>query len=189
MSGVETDEVLAARARAGDADAFGLLVERHIAGLRRLARSVLPEPEDADDAVQDGCLAAWRNVGAYDPARPVRPWLARVVLNAARDLRRKRRVRTTEELPETATSRGPDAFDMVVTAEIRERFAAAVEALPERQRVAVTLFDLEGYAHAEIAALLGVPDGTVRSDLFHARRALRTALGPAYGPRDEGSNE
>lgn len=185
MSGVESDESLAARAQQGDADAFGTLLERHLPGLRRLARSILPEPDDADDAVQDGCLAAWRNVHAYDRGRPVRPWLARVVLNAARDLRRRRRVRATDEVPETAAASGPDALEAAAAAELRAKFAAAVAALPERQRVAVTLFDVEGYAHAEIAALLGVPDGTVRSDLFHARRALRAALGAAYDPREE----
>ena len=57
----------------------------------------------------------------------------------------------------------------------------ALAALPERQRAAVTLFDLEGYAHAEIAGILGVPEGTVRSDVFHARRRLRESLG-LYDP-------
>ena len=59
--------------------------------------------------------------------------------------------------------------------------AAALAQLPHRQRAAVTLFDVEGYAHAEIAAILGVPEGTVRSDVFHARRTLRKAL-RVYGP-------
>jgi RNA polymerase sigma-70 factor, ECF subfamily len=61
---------------------------------------------------------------------------------------------------------------------LRARLDEALAELPERQRVAVTLFDAEGYAHAEIAALLEVPEGTVRSDVFHARRALRLALAP-----------
>ncbi len=185
MGDTETDETLAARARAGDGEACGLLVARHLPGMRRLCRGILLNPDDADDAVQDGCLAAWRNLSAYDPGRPFRPWLARVVLNAARDLRRKSRVRAVEELPETAATEGRDALDLASDAEVRERFARAVAALPERQRLAVTLFDVEGYAHAEIAALLGVPDGTVRSDLFHARRALRAALGSAFDSRRE----
>ena len=64
---------------------------------------------------------------------------------------------------------------------LRFRIQQALAALPERQRAAVTLFDLEGYAHAEIAAVLGIPEGTVRSDVFHARRKLRDALG-VYAP-------
>ena len=64
---------------------------------------------------------------------------------------------------------------------LRARLTEALAQLPERQRIAVTMFDAEGYAHAEIAALLGVPEGTVRSDVFHARRALRDALAPFRG--------
>ena len=66
-------------------------------------------------------------------------------------------------------------------AELRQRLSAALAALPERQRVAIALFDLEGYPHAEIAEVLGIPEGTVRSDVFHARRKLRESLG-VYAP-------
>jgi RNA polymerase sigma-70 factor (ECF subfamily) len=59
---------------------------------------------------------------------------------------------------------------------LREAFTAALARLPERQRMAVVLFDVEGYSHGEIAAVLGIPEGTVRSDVFHARRALREPL-------------
>jgi len=59
---------------------------------------------------------------------------------------------------------------------LRERLDVALAKLPPRQRVAVTMFDAEGYSHSEIADVLGVPEGTVRSDVFHARRALRTSL-------------
>ena len=60
---------------------------------------------------------------------------------------------------------------------IRDKVAAALAELPERQRLAITMFDAEGYAHAEIAEVLGIPEGTVRSDVFHARRSLREKLG------------
>lgn len=171
-------------AAAGDAEAFGRLVEIHAPAARRAARAVLDNAEDADDAAQDGFLAAWRALGSYDPARPFRPWLMRIVLNAARDLRRRRRVRHTEPLPpQQATGAGGPDHD-AGRALLRDRLGTALAALPERQRVAVTLFDAEGYAHAEIAELLGVPEGTVRSDVFHARRALRRALAPY---QEEGS--
>lgn len=185
MSLQETDELLATRARGGDAHAFGALVDRHVASARRLARSLLLDPEDADDAVQDGLLAAWRAIGSYDPLRPFRPWLQRIVLNAARDLRRRRTVRRTEPLPFDRASEGADPAVDAERADLRRRLDEALVQLPERQRVVVTLFDVEGYPHADIAGLLGVPEGTVRSDLHHARRRLRTALGPVFGPRDE----
>jgi RNA polymerase sigma factor (sigma-70 family) len=172
----ETD--LARRAAGGDADAFGELAVRHAESARRVARALLGNPEDADDAVQDGVLAAWRSVDRYDPARPFGPWLVRIVLNAARDRGRRRKVREAEPLnPTLALERSlPD--EDAARALLREALDRALWALPERQRVAVTMFDAEGYAHDEIASVLDVPAGTVRSDVFHARRALRTALAP-----------
>lgn len=173
-----TDAELAERAAEGEEEAFGELVRRHASAARRMAQALLGDPHDADDATQDGFLAAWRAIDRYDPRRPFRPWLLRIVLNAARDLRRRHRVRRTEALSPlyAAPDVGPE--QETDRALLRERFAAAVTALTERQRVTVTLFDAEGYSHAEIAAVLGVAEGTVRSDLHHARRALRSALAP-----------
>jgi len=173
-----TDAELARQAAGGDTEAFGQLAERYTPAARRLARLFLRDPDDADDAVQDGLLSAWRALDRFDLRRPFRPWLLRIVLNAARDLRRRRVVRRTEPVPETQASRiaGPDRETERTL--LRTRLDAALATLPERQRLAVTMFDAEGYPHAEIAALLGVPEGTVRSDVFHARRALRKELAP-----------
>ncbi|MDH5198555.1 MAG: sigma-70 family RNA polymerase sigma factor, partial [Gemmatimonadota bacterium] len=99
-----TEAELAALAHAGDAEAFGELVTRYAAQARRLARTILLDPDDADDAAQDGFLAAWRHLGRYDASRPFGPWLLRIVANAAADRRRRRRVRQTEELSPVAAS-------------------------------------------------------------------------------------
>ncbi len=175
---VVTDAELAAEAASGNPDAFGRLVERHAPAARRVARLFLQDGDDADDAVQDGMLSAWRAIDRFDTGRPFRPWLLRIVLNSARDLRRRRVVRRTEQLPDSQASRTPGPEHETDRRLLRARLDAALATLPERQRVAVTLFDAEGYPHAEIAALLGVPEGTVRSDVFHARRALRKELAP-----------
>ena len=172
-----SDAELAQRAARGDSDAYGELVDRHAAAARRLARTVLQNADDADDAAQEAFLLAWRNMSRYDPSRPFTPWLMRIVMNAAADLRRKRRVRTTEPIPLTALSDVASPEEETDRTLFNAQLEAALAELPERQRVAVVLFDAEGYAHADIAALLGVPEGTVRSDVFHARRALRQALG------------
>ncbi len=172
------DAELAALAARGDGDAFGRLIERHAPGARRVARLFLRDADDADDAVQDGLLSAWRALDRFDTTRPFRPWLMRIVLNSARDLRRRRTVRQTDQLPESQASRTPGPERETERRLLRSRLDAALATLPERQRLAVTLFDAEGYPHAEIAALLGVPEGTVRSDVFHARRALRKVLAP-----------
>jgi RNA polymerase sigma-70 factor (ECF subfamily) len=170
------DAELAARAQAGDREAFGELVRRHAAQARRIARVILGDSEDADDAAQDGFLAALRHIGRFDPSRPFGPWLLKIVANAAADRRRRRKVRLAEPLaPHLAT--GGDAPDR--SADLSALNAALKQALaqlPERQRMAVVLFDAEGYSHREIGEVLGIPEGTVRSDVFHARRTLREAL-------------
>lgn len=174
----EPDTDLARRAAGGDPDAFGELAVRHAETARRLARALLGSPDDADDAVQDGVLAAWQAVDRYDPERPFGPWLVRIVLNAARDRGRRRKVRETEPLAPALATGGPLPDDDAGRAMLRDAIGGALHQLPERQRLAVTMFDAEGYGHADIAEVLGVPVGTVRSDVFHARRALRAALAP-----------
>jgi RNA polymerase sigma-70 factor (ECF subfamily) len=174
-----TDAELVLRAKAGDRDAFGALVERHASMVRRLTRAVLGQVEDAEDAAQDAFLSAWTGLGRFNPTAALGPWLARIALNAARDLRRRRRVRSTESLPQSHAAPGllPDAD--TERALLRERLESALAELPERQRVAVVLFEVEGYSHAEIGIMLAIPEGTARSDVFQARRKLRLLLGPA----------
>src|ERR1051325_4237880 len=93
------DAELAARAGAGDRAAFGALVERYAGQARRLARSILGNAEDADDAAQDGFLAALKALERYDPSRPFGPWLLCIVANAASDRRRRLKVRSTDQIP------------------------------------------------------------------------------------------
>jgi RNA polymerase sigma-70 factor (ECF subfamily) len=153
------------------------LIDRHGMAARRAARAILRDDDEADDAVQEGMLAAWRAIGRYDPGRPFRPWLMRIVVNAALDARRRGKVRQAEPIAETLVSGGLGPDRMAEAALLRTRLDAGLAALPERQRVALVLFDAEGWGHADIAAALGVPEGTVRSYVFHARRAMRKALG------------
>jgi len=175
------DAELSARAAAGDREAFGKLVERYAGQARRLAYAVLGSIEDADDAAQDGFLAALKSIERYDPARPFGPWLLRIVANAAADRRRRLKVRTTEAIPADAPT-GELAPDKATDRNaFRAALNTALATLPPRQRIAVVLFDMEGYSHREIADVVKVPEGTVRSDVFHARRALRDALAPWKG--------
>jgi RNA polymerase sigma-70 factor (ECF subfamily) len=170
------DAELAVLAQAGNREAFGELVRRYAGQARRVARSVLRDPADADDAVQDAFLSALRNLARFDAGRPFGPWLLRIVANAALDRMRREHVRATDAIgPDVATrDAGPD--HLTDRRALLEALRAALEKLPERQRMAVVLFDVEGYSHGEIAEALGIPEGTVRSHVFHARRALREAL-------------
>jgi RNA polymerase sigma-70 factor (ECF subfamily) len=167
---------LVARARGGDRAAFGVLVERYAGVARRVARVVLGDPDDADDAAQDALLSALVKLDQYDPRRPFGPWLLRIVANAATDRRRRRRVRRTESLDPGLVAGGTRPDVAAERRALSERLRRALAELPERRRVAVVLFDVEGYSHAEIAAVLGIPEGTVRSEVFHARRRLRVLL-------------
>lgn len=171
------DAELARKAARGDSDAFGQLIERYGLAARRAARAILRDDDDADDAVQEGMLAAWRAIDRYDPARPFRPWLMRIVVNAALDSRRRSRVRQAEPIVDSLESGGLSPDRRAEAALLRTRLQAGLAGLPERQRIALVLFDAEGWGHAEIATTLGVPEGTVRSYVFHARRAMRKALG------------
>jgi RNA polymerase sigma-70 factor, ECF subfamily len=174
----EQDEAtLVARAVAGDRAAFGTLVQRYAAVARRVARAVLGNPEDADDAAQDAMLSALVKLEQYDPGRPFGPWLLRIVANAATDRRRRRTVRRVEPLDLGLTAGGPRPDTTAERRALGERLRQALAELPARRRMAVVLFDVEGYSHAEIAVILRIPEGTVRSEVFHARRRLRALLG------------
>lgn len=171
-----TDPDLARRAAAGDAEAFGALVEQWAPAVRRVTRAALGDPDEADDAAQDAFLSAWMNIGSYDPVRPFGPWILRIATNRAFDRGRRKKVRASEPLFDDRPSSGPTPEVETERVLLRERLDVALAKLPPRQRVAITMFDGEGYAHGEIAEVLGVPEGTVRSDVFHARRTLRAAL-------------
>ena len=175
--GSEDDAALVARTVGGDRAAFGVLVDRYAGQARRVARAVLGDPDDADDAAQDGFLSALVKLGQYDARRPFGPWLMRIVANAATDRRRRRNVRRSETLDPALVGGGPRPDAVAVQSELGERLRAALRELPERRRTAVVLFDVEGYSHAEIARILGIPEGTSKTFLFEAKKKLQRWLG------------
>jgi RNA polymerase sigma-70 factor (ECF subfamily) len=179
------DAELAALALAGDREGFGELVERYAAQARRVARAVLGNEADADDAAQDAFLSALRNLGRYDASRPFGPWLMRIVANAATDRRRRQRVRAAEQISPQTPYTGPTPDREAMRRELGVALESALATLSERRRMAIVMFDVEGYTHQEIAEVLRVPVGTVRSDVFHARRALRKELAAWQNLKEE----
>ena len=160
-------------AQAGDHTAFAGLVRRHQRRAYAVARSIVLSHDDAEDAVQEGFLHAFRALERFRPEQAFGAWLHRIVANAALDIARRRKVRDADELPETLSSPHRDPAE---AHELRSRLARALNTLGERQRAVIVLHDVEGYKHAEIGSLLGIPEGTARSDLHHARTHLRRQL-------------
>jgi len=173
----EEDETLVLRARAGDAEAFDVLVRRHMRTAYAVALSVVMEPTDAEDVVQDSFISALERLDSCQPDR-FAAWLMRIVRNRAISLQRRRRVRRSEPLEwadgvKSAEDPGTD----LDRARLREQLLEAMAPLPERQREVLLLHDLEGWRHREIGEALGMKEGTVRYTLFRARRAVRERLG------------
>jgi RNA polymerase sigma-70 factor (ECF subfamily) len=139
-----------------------------------VARSIVLTHEDAEDAVQDGFLRAYQAIDRFDPGQTFSAWLNRIVANAALDMARRNKVRSAEELSDTT----PAPFrDPALGGELKERLKQALGVLSDRARAVIVLHDVEGFTHAEIGEMLGIPGGTARSDLHHARQKLRGLLG------------
>ena len=168
----ERDLVLAAQR--GQRTAFSALVRLHERRAYAVARAIVVNHEDAEDAVQDGFLHAYRALERFLPDQAFGAWLHRIVANAALDITRRRKVRDADELPETVASPFRDPAE---GSELRSRLQAALETLPARQRSVIVLHDVEGFKHSEIGKILGIPEGTARSDLHYARSHLRAILG------------
>ena len=164
---------LVVAAQRGSRDAFAALVRLHQRRAYAVARAVVATHEDAEDAVQDGFLHAYKALDRFRPDQPFGAWLYRIMSNAALDIVRRRKVRDAEQLPDSVPLpfRDPAEGD-----ELRARLAEALKALTDRQRSVLVLHDVEGFTHGEIGGMLGIPEGTARSDLHHARAALRRLL-------------
>lgn len=168
----ERELVLAAQR--GQRSAFSELVRMHERRAYAVARSIVANHADAEDAVQDGFLHAYRALDRFLPDQAFGAWLHRIVANAALDITRRRKMRDADELPETVASPFRDPAE---GSELRSRLTAALNQLPERQRSVIVLHDVEGFKHSEIGTILGIPEGTARSDLHYARTRLRAVLG------------
>jgi len=167
------ERALVIAAQRGSNEAFAALVRLHQRRAYAVVRAIVLTHEDAEDAVQEGFLHAFRALDRFLPDQPFGAWLYRIMANAALDLVRRRKVRDADELPETVPVlfRDPGEAD-----ELRRRLGEALTKLTDRQRSVIVLHDVEGFTHGEIGVMLGIPEGTARSDLHHARKELRRIL-------------
>lgn len=172
------EPALVARVRAGESSAFDELVRLHVGRVFAIVLRVLGHREDAEDVTQEVFLAVLEKLDTYDPRRPFAPWLYRIATNRALNARKARQLRRMDEIPESAPALGDTPDVATAKAEQRERLARAMLELPEKQRLIVRLFDLEGFSSVEIGSMLDMADGTVRWHLLKARERLRRALAP-----------
>lgn len=170
------DAALIARASARDAQAFRVLVERHLPSLLGVARRMLRDEAEAEDVAQEALIRLWQQGAALElGAGGARPWLRRVVANLCIDrIRAGRRTDVTDEVPEQEVE--PDQLSGLLEGDLAQRVERALQSLPERQRLALTLFHYEGMSQVEVGSILGVSDEAVESLLSRARRALRSLL-------------
>ncbi len=163
----------------GDRYAFGELVARHRDRLWAVALRTVGDQEEAADALQDALLSAYRAAGRFRGDAAVTTWLHRIVVNACLDRIRRRAVRPTVPLIEDVgvPARPPDADTAMDV-------AAALAQLPVEQRAALVLVDMHGYPVAEVAAILGVAEGTVKSRCARGRARLAVHLGYLRNPPD-----
>jgi RNA polymerase sigma-70 factor (ECF subfamily) len=164
------------RVQDGDSAAFDILVRRHLPRARLVARRLMQNPDDADDLVQDAFLRALERIATFDVSRAFEPWFTRLLINLGLDLRRKQSVRRTESQDPETLPGGVRPDRETERSELRSSLSQALEKLPDRQRMIVTLFEIDGQSTQEIAEMLKVSQVTIRWHLHQARRTLRELL-------------
>jgi RNA polymerase sigma-70 factor (ECF subfamily) len=146
-----------------------------------VALRTLRDPDEAADALQDALISAYRAAGSFRGESAVTTWLHRIVVNACLDRLRRRSARPTSPIGELDP---PGRTDEPAAAELRIDVARALAELPEGQRLALVLVDMQGMPVAEAAQILGVPEGTVKSRCARGRAALAPLLRGSGSPRN-----
>lgn len=183
---IESDAMLVARLQAGDPDAYETLVRIHGGRLLSVARRFLPNNEDAQDAVQEAFIKAFRAIGTFEERAQLHTWLHRILVNTALMKIRSRKRRPEESIDDLLPTFHADGHQTTESREWsdaifeRKETAAmvrqAIAQLPGHYRVVLTLRDIEERDTMETAAALGTTTTVVKVRLHRARQALRTLL-------------
>lgn len=192
----DRDAALIAGLQAGESSAFETLLRDYGPRLLRLARRLLPNEEDARDALQDAMVNVYRSIANFESGSALLTWLHRIVVNSALMKLRTRKRHPEEDIeqylprfledghqrvPSTPwTKSAPESAQSVLEREeLRETVRAAIDKLPEAYRIVLQLRDIEELSTAETAEILGVTKNVVKIRLHRARQALRTLLDPS----------
>ncbi|MBI2871897.1 MAG: sigma-70 family RNA polymerase sigma factor [Chloroflexi bacterium] len=178
----DIEERLVTLAQAGDLEAFNAIVDRYQGRAYNLALRMLGEPSRAEDAIQEAFLSAYRNIRRFRGPK-LHSWLLTIVANTCRDLLRSphfRRTTSLEAMTEAAEprweSREESPEEYAVRQELGREIQRGLSSLPEDQRLAIILVDIQGLAYEEAAAIMGASLGTVKSRLSRARGRMRDFL-------------
>ncbi|MGH7706836.1 MAG: RNA polymerase sigma factor [Vulcanimicrobiaceae bacterium] len=170
-----SDQELVVAAQAGSSAAFEQIVRRHRAPIVRFATRITGNVEEAEDVAQETFIRAFRNLRTYRPHSPIASWLFAIARNVALDaLRRCERQERKLAQVEPAAAPGPE--ELALRSDQAERLWLATRGLAPRTATTLRLHYRDGLRYGEIAAALGVPLGTVKTDIWRARRALRQRL-------------
>lgn len=172
------DGELVAMTLRGDSEAFATLVERYDRAVYHLAYRTLHDVEEARDAAQEAFFKAYRSLRTFKPGARFSTWIFAIVYHACCDRLNRRKRYSNEEMPERADP-GPGPEREAIAMDEARRLRAAIDALPEKYRTVITLYHLQGKQYEEIAEVLGLPMGTVKTHLFRAKEQLRKLLGTA----------
>jgi RNA polymerase sigma-70 factor, ECF subfamily len=160
--------------RAGEAQAFDQLVERYLRGALAVALEYARDRDDAEDIVQDAFVRTVRELHRYDDRLPFRPWFFTILRNIGRNMAARRaRSSTTVVSDELAT---PHALDAAADAELRELIEQELAGMTALQSASFRLCEIEGFSPIEVADMLGIAPGTVRTHAHRARIKLREVL-------------
>jgi RNA polymerase sigma-70 factor (ECF subfamily) len=195
--GQDTDAELLDRLRAGDEQAFVILVRRHHAAMVRLASSFVPSMAVAEEVVQDTWVGVLRGIGGFEGGSSLRTWLFRILVNRARTAgaRERRSVAVGDAGPAVDAARFDEtghwlspperwveeADDRLVAVKMADRIRSAIEGLPARQREVVTLRDVEGLSSEEVCSVLDISEGNQRVLLHRGRSRLRQIIETEFG--------
>ena len=181
------DKSLVERAAAGDARAFEEIMRRHNRTLFRTARAILRDDAEAEDALQEAYVQAYRSLGGFRAEARLSTWLARIVANEAL-MRLRKQARRAEIVPMQAAASAQEIEEVRDTdmdnapdinaerKEVRRLLEAQIDALPDSYRTIFMLRGVEELSVEQTAAVLGIPPATVRTRFFRARSLLREAL-------------
>ena len=169
------DSALVAAALAGRGDAFGLLVERYEGAVYHLCLRTMRDGEEARDCAQEAFFKAYRSLRTFRPEGRFSTWIFAIAYHACCDRLDRRKRESPSDVPDRADpAPGPEAL-AERSAEARALYEA-IDRLPEKYRRVITLYHLQGRQYDEIARVLDLPMGTVKTHLFRAKDLLRKAL-------------